>query len=253
MGKFRRDLGVARNIKRGNYQKSCRFHGGHYLSIICAAVTLAVAYSPGAHAQATPTGPGVSLASLTNSGAFIVSGDKDFTGFSAINSLTIADNLITVTPIIAAGNFGIEISGPMSAGAGGADLVLTYEVSVTNSPNLISAANLAFNGVTVAGTGTTEVVENVYTNNSLTPYGTMTVYYINAGSSTSSQMFASLPITPPQPLLFINKDVQLTAVFPAYSSISEIYQTYTQVPEPSTFALAAAGLSGLFLLRRRKR
>jgi len=60
-------------------------------------------------------------------------------------------------------------------------------------------------------------------------------------------------INPPQPLLYINKDVELTAFFPADSSISDIYQTYTQVPEPSALALVAAGLSGLFLLRRRKR
>jgi hypothetical protein len=244
---------VARNYKQIGNRTVCRFLGRQSISIICAAIAFVVACAPGTQAQVTQEGPGVSLASLTNAGANIVSGDKDFTGFSVVNTLTISDSLITVTPILAGGNFGIEISGPMSAGAGGADLVLTYEVSVTNSPNLISAANLAFNGITVNGTGTTEVVENVYTNNSLVAYGTMTVYYINSGSSTSSQMFASLPITPPQPLLYINKDVELTAVFPAYSSISEIYQTYTQVPEPSAFALAAAGLSGLFLLRRRKR
>jgi hypothetical protein len=52
--------------------------------------------------------------------------------------------------------------------------------------------------------------------------------------------------------LDISKDVILTATLPANSSISEIDQTFTQVPEPGTLALVAVGFSGLFLLQRRR-
>jgi len=253
MGKFGRDRNVARNFNQIGNRTVCRFLGGQSISIICAAVALAVAYAPDSKAQLpTQEGPSVSLASLTNSGAVIISGDKAFTDFFVANELSVPDSLISVTPILDAGNFGIQISGPMYTYSA-ADLTLDYEVSVTNSPNLISVANLAFNGVTLGGTGTASVVEQVYTNNSLTEYGTMTVYETSTGTTNFGVQSASLVINPPQPLLYINKDVELTAFFPADSSISDIYQTYTQVPEPSALALVAAGLSGLFLLRRRKR
>jgi hypothetical protein len=38
----------------------------------------------------------------------------------------------------------------------------------------------------------------------------------------------------------------------AFATISTIDQTFTQVPEPSALALAAAGFAGLVLLRRRR-
>ena len=99
----------------------------------------------------------------------------------------------------------------------------------------------------VGGTGLAEVVEQIFTNNS-DFYGQMFVY----ASQSSSQLSASLPIVPPQQFLTINKDVLITATLPAFSSISTIDQTYTQVPEPNTVALAAVGLTGLLLLRRRR-
>jgi hypothetical protein len=119
---------------------------------------------------------------------------------------------------------------------------------VTNSPNLISVANLLFNGQVVGGTGLAEVVEQVFTNNN-SFYGQMFVF----ASATTNQLSASLSIVPPQPFLTINKDVLITATLPAFSSISTIDQSFTQVPEPSTVALAAAGLTGLLLVRRRRR
>jgi hypothetical protein len=184
------------------------------------------------------------MASLTNGGD-VLAGDKDFSDFSISGSFSASQ--VNVTPIEEGGNFGIRFSGGLVSGGNPMDLVLAYQVSVTNSPDLISAANLLFNGQVVGGTGLAEVVEQVFTNNNAF-YGQMFVF----ASQATNQLFASLPIVPPQQLLTINKDVLITATLPAFSSISTIDQTYTQVPEPSTMALAVAGLPGLLLLRRRR-
>jgi hypothetical protein len=189
-------------------------------------------------------GPSVSMANLTNDQTIVV-GDKAFTDFSITGSFDASQ--VNVTPIEESGNFGIRFSGALVSAGNPMDLTLGYQVSVTNSLNLISAANLLFNGQVVGGTGLAEVVEQVFTNNS-DFYGQMFVF----ASQSTNQLFASLPIVPPQTELSINKDVLITATLPAFSSISTIDQTYTQVPEPSAIALAAAGFTGLLLLRRRR-
>lgn len=213
--------------------------------IVCAAVALAVAYAPCTEAQMVVLGPSISMANLTN-GQDLIVGDKQFTDFSISGDFLA--NQVNVTPIQENGDFGIRFSGALVAGGSALDLVLGYQVSVTNSPNLISVANLLFNGQVVGGIGLAEVVEQIFTNNG-SFYGQMVVF----ASATTNQLSAHLAIVPPQQLLTINKDVLITATLPAFSTISTIDQSFTQVPEPSTVALAAAGLTGLLLLRRRKR
>ena len=178
------------------------------------------------------------MASLTNVGGDVLVGDKDFSDFSISGNFSASQ--VNVTSITENGNYGIRFSGALVAGGDSMDLILGYQVSVTNSPNLISAANLMFNGVVVGGAGLAEVVEQVYTNNNMF-YGQMDVF----ATATTNQLSTSLPITPPQPFLNINKDVLVTAELPAFSSISTIDQTFTQVPEPSTLVLAAAGIAGI--------
>jgi len=202
-------------------------------------------FSPASRAQVI--GPGVSLASLTNSGANLVVGDKNFTDFTISGSFQASQ--VTVTPIQENGDYGIRFSGPFVAGGSSESMILGYQVAVTNSPNLISAANLLFNGQVTPGSGMVQVTEQVFTNSPPTFYGQMFVF----ATATNNQLSASLPIVPPQTFLSINKDVELTATLPAFSTISTIDQTFTQVPEPSTVTLAVIGLGGLLLLRRRNR
>jgi hypothetical protein len=232
-----------KNIQRINHRNYHRCLGQN-LAIICAAVAFAVISAPRSMAQ-TILGPSISLASLTNSGADLIVGDKEFDNFTISGDFTAGQ--VTVTPIQLGADFGIRFGGTFSATGDSKDMILGYQVTVTNSLNLISVANLKFDGQVNSGTGLAEVVEQVFTNNPPSFYGQMFVF----ATATTNQLSTSLPIIPPQSYLSINKDVELTAILPADSSITTIDQTFTQVPEPSALILVAAGLSGLFLLRRR--
>jgi hypothetical protein len=122
---------------------------------------------------------------------------------------------------------------------------------VTNSDNLISGVNLSFNGALAppGATGLAEVVESVDTNMTY-PYGQLTVEV----TPTSSVLATNLAINPPQPSLNLDKDVITYSIGLSFASISQIDQSFMQVPEPSTITLAAAGLlTGLVLIRRRRR
>jgi hypothetical protein len=231
-------------FKRVDHRKACPLRSGRLFFVICAVAALALAYAPSSKAQVI-IGPTVSLASLTNVGGDVLVGDKDFSDFSISGDYQA--NQINVTAITINGDFGIRFSGAIVSGANPMDLILGYKVAVTNSPNLISRANLAFNGQVTFGTGLAEVVEQVFTNNNSLA-GQMFVF----ASTTTNKLTDSLAIQPPQPFLTLSKDVIVVATLPAFATISTIDQTFTQVPEPSALVLVAAGFTGLALLRRRR-
>ena len=213
-----------------------------YPLLICAAVALALGYAPTSKAQII-LGPSVSLADLTN-GQDIIVGDKEFSNFSISGDFLASQ--VSVIPISENGNFGIRFSGSFISGANPMDMILGYKVSVTNSPDLISAANLLFNG-TVVGAGLAEVTEQVFTNDNQFA-GQIFVF----ATATTNKLFDSLAIQPPQPFLTLSKDVIVTASLPAFATISTIDQSFTQVPEPGALALVAAGFTGVAFLRRRR-
>ncbi len=235
---------MSENSKRTDGRKLCRARLGHYLSVIVTVAALAVTCVPASEAQ-IDLGPTVSLASLTNSGATLIAGDKAFTDFTIGGDFLASQ--VNVTPIQLGGNYGIQYSGAFVSSGSPETLTLGYQVNVTNSLNLISAANMLFNGNVVGTTGQVQVTEQVFTNNNLFA-GQVFVF----ATSSNSVLSASLPIVPPQSFLTLSNSVFLTAQLPAFGTISTIDQTFTQVPEPGTMALALVGITGLCALRRRR-
>jgi hypothetical protein len=234
-------------IKRVDHQKFQGAFFRQYLLVICATLTFAIVQVPAVQAQVTnlTNGSTITLADLGTGNFSILVGDKLFSDFgvSGYN----ASN-ITVKGIIEnGGDYGIQFQGGFFSMNGSMEVNLSYAVNVTNSNNLISGANLSFNGFEFGPGGVAEVTEAVYTNTSFL-YGDMNVY----ASPSSNLLSTTLPIVPPQPSLNIDKDVFTYAIDLSFASISTINQSFVQVPEPSTIALASAGLAGLLLLRRRK-
>ena len=212
------------------------------LALMCAVSILCV---PRPVVAEVFVGSSVSLATLTNSGADLIIGDKEFSHFS-ISGYEAGS--ISVQGIIENGNdYGIQFQGGFFSMHGSMDVILSYQVDVTNSANLISAANLSFNGFEFGSNGVAEVTESVYTNMTYL-YGDMTVY----ASPGSNVLAATLPINPPQPQLNLDKDVFTYAINLSFASISTINQSYEQVPEPSTVALVGMSLIGAGVLRRRR-
>jgi hypothetical protein len=244
LGELRANRVVSRNSKRIDGPKGCRVPAGQYLAVIGAVVALALTCAPGSEAQ-TNLGPTVSLASLTNSGATLIVGDKAFTDFTIGGNFSASQ--VNVTPIQLSGNFGIQFSGAFVSGGSPETMTLGYQVNVTNSLNLISAANMLFNGNVTGPTGQVQVTEQVFTNSNQFA-GQLFVF----ATATNSVLSATLPIVPPQSFLTVSNSVFLTAQLPAFGSISTIDQTFTQVPEPSAMALVVAGIAGVCLLRRRR-
>ncbi|HKW30470.1 MAG TPA: PEP-CTERM sorting domain-containing protein, partial [Verrucomicrobiae bacterium] len=63
-----------------------------------------------------------------------------------------------------------------------------------------------------------------------------------------------LNIVPPQTLLYVTKDIALAAIAPAGSlvTISQVSQSFHQVPEPGTILLGSVGGGLLLLLTLRR-
>jgi hypothetical protein len=236
---------MARKLEAVNCRKA-----GRYSLIICAAVAFVLAYAPGAQADLT-YGPAVSLTTLTNSGETLLVGDKVFSNFFTVGDAYASS--IMVQTLISDGNYGLAFTGGFDADYGSPmDFTIRYMVGPTNgSPNLISGADLTFNGVVLgSGPALASVTETVVTNMDIAvPYGVMSV----AVTPTSTNLAASMAINPPQPYLNLSKDVSVDSFsISAYSEISEIDQLYMQIPEPSTIALVGMGLIGAWALRRRR-
>jgi hypothetical protein len=232
-------------IKRVGHRSVLGVYFKKSLLLMSATIALVVACASGTQAQ-TFVGSPISLASLTNGGGTILVGDKLFSdfGISGYN----ASNIFVQGIIENGDDFGIQFQGGFVATDDALmDVHLSYQVNVTNSDNLISGANLSFNGVVVGSGGLAQVTESVYTNMNYL-YGNMSVSVTPSSSLYSTNMV----IDPPQAQLNLDKDVINYAIQLSYSSISTINQSFVQVPEPSTIALAGAGLAGLLILRRRR-
>ncbi len=194
---------------------------------------------------------------LGPSGGAILIGDKLFDDFTYVtsDSTGLTNNLLPAGAISLGAlsnsvGFGLSFNAPFFTAQNiQKDFVITYSVSVTNAPLLISDVHLDYNGAFV-GNGFSIVTETVFDAGGI---GGNLLGQINV-HNPPPLMSTNLFLNPAQPKLFIQKDIQLLSFSNNdIATISVVNQVFSQIPEPSTITLAAGGLAGLWQWHRRRR
>lgn len=196
------------------------------------------------------------LAGLANGGTLTID-DKTFSGFSyQVSGLTAFDpTAITVTASESGGIDYLTWSGNMSftsASVATADLVLNY--IVTANPGAINMIDQSY--IPGATNGLLAIDETVATGS----FGGTVVGYSHLQIGDTSDppgepvQGDNLNINPAQSVLYVTKDIGF-AVLSANGgsvSITQVVQSFHQVPEPSTMLLAGLGGGMLLFLRSRR-
>lgn len=185
------------------------------------------------------------LANLASGGGTLSVGDFTFGDFSFFNSgLTSFDpSQITVTATFSNGTYFLTWDGNMSFtspnGPATADLVLKY--SVTSATGLIDAIDAAYTGSAQPSNGTFIAIDESARDENGVIVGTT---HLN-----TDQRNSTFPIVPPQPKLYVTKDIAFAIANAngGFITVSEVAQSFHPIPEPSTTALfGVVGLGALY-------
>jgi hypothetical protein len=198
------------------------------------------------------------LQDLVNTGGSLTIGDKVFNNFDFQESgLTSFDpSQITVTASFVNGIYFLKYTGNMSfvsaSGPSSADLVLTY--TVTALAGQISMIDQSYTGGGTSGSAHVSIDETASHDGIV--YGSSHLEIGDMSDPPSEGTFNgdNLDINPPQTSLDVAKDMNfgLSAANGGQVEISQVAQSFHQVPEPSTVAMLLIG-SALFVCVRRRR
>lgn len=195
----------------------------------------------------------ISLAALIDNDLSIVSGDKRFYDFeycitgdmppaTAVNISSHVDDL---------GNYGIAIQGAFVDlyDANSSDALLCFSVDVLDQNKWITDVHVSGNPH-VTGSGIVHVGETFIPDEADKH---LSLYHINPGDNKQSADMVYLDGL--YKTLHVQKDILAYATEPAsLAKITVIYQTFSQVPEPSAVVSIIAGLAcfGCFAWRKRR-
>jgi hypothetical protein len=190
------------------------------------------------------------LQDLANTGGSLSIGDKVFSNFDFLASgLTSFDpSQIVVTASFSGGVYYLTWSGNMSLVSGGtetADLLLGYTVTATNG--LISEVDQSYTGSAQPSGGAFLAIDETIRDINGNVVGTSHV--------DGTKLTDIAGINPPQSTLNVTKDIGFGIVDGGFVTISQVSQSFRQVPEPGTAAMLIVGstMLGVAAFRRRKR
>lgn len=233
------------------------------LGVAVVAVVASIGF--GSKAAASPLvlnlGQSVGLAEIINHYGSVQVGNKIFSDFSIAGDVTA--NEVTVTAIQDISGYGLRFTGGfLAAGNQITDFVLGFSAALAPDVNLVvSDVHLRLNA-SYSGGGYAEVFEQLF----------------NGGPAPLGSLLGQIPVTPlptsfettfhlqqPAVRVYVLKNVVLYGGGDApphkrlgnwaatnRATIFSIEQTFSQIPEPSTALLVAAGLLGVALAGRRR-
>lgn len=224
-----------------------------WLSAIVASLVMAVVVLAPASAEITVfADQSVALDELIASGESLVVGDKIFDDFSFLSQDFMSSDVL-VTPVLDEYGYGLRFTGEWSAvGEETVGFVIQFTAEVAQeSQQLISDVHLRYNGAYL-GSGYSEVVETVLDFDTDAVLGQIMV------NNPPPVLEAGFDLAEPTTKITVIKDVQIIGDDAGHrrlsenrASISFIDQTFSQIPEPGTVLLVAAGIFGLCLTGRR--
>jgi hypothetical protein len=185
---------------------------------------------------------------LQTTGESVQIGDKLFGNFqfSYVDTDGIArDDLQASNVVIRAleDRFGYGFSLRMPLSASGdvvKDVVVEFSVQALDPGMLISDAHLDMQAE-ATGKGLADTSETIFTGGfGADPIGSMDV-------STSGALCSSVAFSVPQSMIYVEKDILVTGNGHCHdaATICSIKQSFSQVPEPSTWMLVGLGLLGV--------
>lgn len=219
------------------------------------------------------------IAEIISAGGLEV-GDKLFSDFEVITTDTVGTvapgaDAIKVTGVQMVGDYGLRLNGGWSAGGQEiADTTIHFSVAITEpwlgQGWLIKDNALWMTAFGVSGTGDGGIVSvsenvyaqdpNIYPVNVNPPLANKFVYYRD---DTDMELYEeALFVDRSDPLnlvmvqlpkIWVIKDVVANGgdLLTGAAHLSEFWQTFSQIPEPATFAVLSLG--GVLLLTRRRR
>jgi hypothetical protein len=200
------------------------------------------------------------LDQLIAQGATVTVGDKTFSNFSVVGSVSASQIHVIQAP---GTNVGLEFQFNWSATDGSTeDTLIRYQVHVDTTNSLITAVNLHFDGAANAGNqslGNSASVTETISALGGAPIGQISVFNAGPNFSASNQNDASLTVNPVRDLL-LAKDIMVHSIVGSdTATISLVDNTFQQTTSPSVVPLPPAVVMGLgsivvgsvVLLRRR--
>ena len=229
------------------FQKTVKYFPKHFLTLFAVVV-----FACAANAQTTDT-----LQHLVDTNGSLTIGDKTFSNFAfnASNLTNFDPSNIQVTASIEGGVYYLTWGGNISLvsnAAATADLLLNYKVTATSG--FINMIDQLYTGSAQPSSGAYISVDETVRD----AQGNLVANSHLQGDDLSDPFAEpgdNLNINPAQPVLSVTKDIGLGISNGGYVTISEVRQSFHQVPEPSTVGMLLLGLSfvGTAAAFRRKR